>query len=62
LWEQRFSSTFRGDEFFLVDHVISGQRVLPGVAYLEMACAAVREALEATTEQELGRLHLSHVA
>ena len=45
LWEQRYSSTFTGREFFLKDHVIMGQRVLPGVAYLEMARAAVASAL-----------------
>ena len=42
--EQRFSSTFTGGEFFLADHVVNGWRVLPGVAYLEMARAAVQEA------------------
>ena len=36
----RFSSVLKGDEFYLRDHVINGQRVLPGVAYLEMARAA----------------------
>jgi acyl transferase domain-containing protein/enoyl-CoA hydratase/carnithine racemase len=41
LSEQRFSSTFTGEEFFLRDHVVNGERVLPGVAYLEMARAAV---------------------
>jgi acyl transferase domain-containing protein/acyl-CoA synthetase (AMP-forming)/AMP-acid ligase II/acyl carrier protein/ubiquinone/menaquinone biosynthesis C-methylase UbiE len=45
LSEQRYSSTFTGREFFLKDHVIMGQRVLPGVAYLEMARAAVAAAL-----------------
>jgi len=40
LSEQRFSSTFAGDEFFLADHVIQGRRILPGVAHLEMARAA----------------------
>lgn len=44
LSEQRFSSVFTGQEFFLADHVIRGQRVLPGVAYLEMARAAVVQA------------------
>ncbi|SFR08023.1 MULTISPECIES: SDR family NAD(P)-dependent oxidoreductase [unclassified Paenibacillus] len=39
--EQRFSSTFTGEEFFLKDHVVKGQKVLPGVAYLEMVRAAV---------------------
>ncbi|BBB93441.1 MAG TPA: SDR family NAD(P)-dependent oxidoreductase [Methylomusa anaerophila] len=42
--EQRFTSTFTGQEFFLADHVIKGQPVLPGVAYLEMARAAVAQA------------------
>ncbi|MEC5160165.1 MULTISPECIES: SDR family NAD(P)-dependent oxidoreductase [unclassified Janthinobacterium] len=40
LGQQRFSSVFSGDEFFLADHVVGGKRVLPGVAQLEMACAA----------------------
>ncbi|MCX2924138.1 SDR family NAD(P)-dependent oxidoreductase [Streptomyces sp. NEAU-W12] len=38
---QRFDSVFSGDEFFLRDHVVRGERVLPGVAYVEMARAAV---------------------
>ena len=42
--EQRLSSTFTGDEFFLADHVVKGQKVLPGVAYLEMAREAVKQA------------------
>ncbi len=42
--EQRFSSTFTGSEFFLADHVVQGQKVLPGVAYLEMARAAIEQA------------------
>ncbi|QYF93475.1 SDR family NAD(P)-dependent oxidoreductase [Massilia sp. PAMC28688] len=41
---QRYASTFSGDEFFLADHVLQGQRILPGVAYLEMARAAVAAA------------------
>ncbi|WP_338551792.1 SDR family NAD(P)-dependent oxidoreductase [Paenibacillus sp. KS-LC4] len=41
--EQRFSSTFTGAEFFLADHVVKGQKVLPGVAYLEMARKAVEQ-------------------
>lgn len=40
LSEQRFSSTFTGQEFFLKDHVIHGKSVLPGVAHLEIARAA----------------------
>nr|DAC82026.1 TPA_exp: polyketide synthase [Kiritimatiellota bacterium] len=48
--EQRFSSTFTGEEFFLADHVVKGQKMLPGVAYLEMARAAVEEASGFTEE------------
>ncbi|MEW6736886.1 MAG: alpha/beta fold hydrolase, partial [Acidobacteriota bacterium] len=40
--EQRFSSIFTGEEFFLADHIVQGQKVLPGVAYLEMAQIAVK--------------------
>ena len=39
--EQRFSSIFTGEEFFLADHVVKGEPVLPGAAYLEMARTAV---------------------
>ncbi|MBU9213786.1 amino acid adenylation domain-containing protein [Burkholderia gladioli] len=39
----RFTATYSGEEFFLTDHLIRGKRILPGVAYLEMArLAAVR--------------------
>jgi acyl transferase domain-containing protein/aryl carrier-like protein len=45
---QRYSSTFTGEEFFLADHQVrnghGAQKILPGVAYLEMARAAVRQA------------------
>ncbi|MDC0760182.1 SDR family NAD(P)-dependent oxidoreductase [Brevibacillus sp. AG] len=49
--EQRFSSTFTGQEFFLSDHVVKNQRILPGVAYLEMARAAAEQATAALTEE-----------
>ena len=39
--DQRFSTAFNGDEFFLADHVIQGKKVLPGAAYLEMIRAAI---------------------
>ncbi|PAY12901.1 SDR family NAD(P)-dependent oxidoreductase [Bacillus sp. 7705b] len=42
--EQRFSSSFTGKEFFLSDHVVQGQKILPGVAYLEMAREAAEKA------------------
>jgi amino acid adenylation domain-containing protein len=44
LGEQQFTSVFSGREFFLADHVVMGEKVLPGVAYLEMARAAVKQA------------------
>ena len=37
LAEQRYSTVFTGSEFFLDDHRVRGEKVLPGVAYLEMA-------------------------
>ncbi|WP_054749804.1 beta-ketoacyl synthase N-terminal-like domain-containing protein [Ruminiclostridium josui] len=40
--EQRFSTTFTGDEIFLLDHMINGQKHLPGVAHLEMVREAVK--------------------
>ena len=45
LSEQRYSSIFTGEEFFLRDHVIKGEKILPGVAYLEMARKAVEESV-----------------
>ena len=50
--EQRFTSTFTGKEFFLADHIINGQRLLPGVAYLEMARAAVEQATGTLQEEK----------
>ncbi|MDA8562037.1 SDR family NAD(P)-dependent oxidoreductase, partial [Gammaproteobacteria bacterium] len=47
--ELKYSSVFTGDEFFLKDHVVNGRKILPGVAYLEMARAA---AFEATHDSE----------
>ncbi|MED1738767.1 SDR family NAD(P)-dependent oxidoreductase [Bacillus swezeyi] len=40
----RFRSVFTGREFFLKDHVIKGQHILPGAALLEMVRAAVEKA------------------
>nr|WP_240464227.1 SDR family NAD(P)-dependent oxidoreductase [Paenibacillus apiarius] len=54
LSEQRYSSSFTGEEFFLANHVIKGKRVLPGVAYLEMAREAVQQATGSTTEERAG--------
>ncbi|MCG6893704.1 MAG: SDR family NAD(P)-dependent oxidoreductase, partial [Desulfobacteraceae bacterium] len=40
LTEQRFQTLLSGREFFLSDHVVNGEKTLPGAAYLEMARAA----------------------
>lgn len=50
LFQHGYSSTFSGEEFFLADHRVNlgergSERVLPAVAYLEMARAAVERAL-----------------
>jgi acyl transferase domain-containing protein len=46
LLAQRYSSRFDGQEFFFREHVIGGQRVLPGVAAMEMGRAAGALAME----------------
>lgn len=42
--DQRYRANFTGREFFLADHVVAGRRILPGVAYLEIAREAVSQA------------------
>ena len=57
LWEQRYISTFDGREFFLNDHRLRGDRVLPAAACLEMARAAVEQA----TRGGAGQIRLQNV-
>jgi acyl transferase domain-containing protein/acyl carrier protein len=45
LFGQKFRTRFSGDEPFLAGHVVNGQKILPGVAHLEMARAALEKAL-----------------
>ena len=45
---QRYSSFFTGDEFFLADHIVHGQKVLPGVVYLELVRAAIADATDSS--------------
>ncbi len=40
LRKQKFSSSFSGSEFFLEDHIVGGQKVLPGAVQIEMARVA----------------------
>nr|AAY32965.1 DszB [Sorangium cellulosum]CAI43933.1 DisB protein [Sorangium cellulosum] len=49
--EQRFATTFTGEEILLSDHRIRGRALLPGTAYLEMA----RVAGELSAEGRVGR-------
>lgn len=58
LFQHGYSSTFSGEEFFLADHRVNlgergSERVLPAVAYLEMARAAVERALPVRPEASL---------
>ncbi|KPA19123.1 polyketide synthase, partial [Candidatus Magnetomorum sp. HK-1] len=46
LTAQQFSTRLTGNEFFLTDHVITNQKILPGAAYLEMALAACRQSTD----------------
>jgi len=48
---QSFSKVFNGKEFYLKDHVVGDQNVLPGVAYLEMARAAGEISSEAEIKE-----------
>ncbi|MGA1867912.1 MAG: SDR family NAD(P)-dependent oxidoreductase [bacterium] len=40
LFEERFSTNLIGDEFYLENHIVGEQKILPAVAYLEIARAA----------------------
>lgn len=52
LSEQRYSSNFTGEEFFLADHIVRGQKILPEAAYLEMARVAVEMAAGGLAENK----------
>mgnify|MGYP005834515199 CR=1 FL=1 len=45
-WEQKYSTQFTGQEFFIKDHIVSGKKLLPGAAFIEMAQAACKIAGE----------------
>ncbi|MCB2360151.1 SDR family NAD(P)-dependent oxidoreductase [Clostridium estertheticum] len=59
---QYFSSIFTGQEFFLAQHLVKGKRVLPGVAYLEMARAAIELSITKPSEESLTYIQLKNVA
>ncbi|OMF27826.1 SDR family NAD(P)-dependent oxidoreductase [Paenibacillus sp. FSL H8-0259] len=58
--EQRFRTVFTGSEFFLADHIVNGQRMLPATAYLEMVRAAVAMSAGEMPEGPL-RIRLKHI-
>lgn len=45
LGKQKYTSQFTGNEFFLSEHVIHGDKILPGAAQIEMVLAAVQQSL-----------------
>ncbi|SFR72228.1 type I polyketide synthase [Anaeromicropila populeti] len=45
-FEQKFTSVFTGKEAFLADHVVNNNKILPGVAYIEMAVVSLLASLE----------------
>ncbi|MCP4130783.1 MAG: SDR family NAD(P)-dependent oxidoreductase [bacterium] len=47
--EVKFTTRLSGNEFYLRDHVVNGQKVLPGAAYIELARAAAEIAGERET-------------
>ncbi|NVO09903.1 MAG: polyketide synthase dehydratase domain-containing protein, partial [Bacteroidales bacterium] len=60
LQQQSYSSTFSGEEFFIKDYHVKiggGLKVLPIVAYLEMARVAIEKAMPATQETRILELH-----
>ena len=62
LSEQRFTSVFTGEEFFLTDHIVNGRKTLPGAAYLEMAKKAVELAAGRDIRKEGTIVRLSNIA
>ncbi|HEX8174204.1 MAG TPA: SDR family NAD(P)-dependent oxidoreductase [Pyrinomonadaceae bacterium] len=47
-----YEASITGSEFFLRDHIFTGKKLMPGVAYIEMAVASARHA----TGREITRL------
>lgn len=37
---QQFTTKLNGEEFYIKDHIINGEKIMPGVAYIEMARGA----------------------
>ncbi|SDD51938.1 polyketide synthase PksN [Paenibacillus sp. CF095] len=50
---QKFSSTWTGNEFFLNNYAILGEKLLPEAAYLEMIRAAIQESVPRVEEHTI---------
>lgn len=61
LEKQFFYSRFTGKEFFLADHKVKGNPVLPGVAYLEMAVKALEISLATRADNEGSAICLRNI-
>ncbi|WKD49181.1 beta-ketoacyl synthase N-terminal-like domain-containing protein [Microbulbifer spongiae] len=59
LQRQCYTTTLMGTEWFLTDHKVQGQSLLPGVAYLEMALNAAKHALGELADEQLLQLNQS---
>jgi acyl transferase domain-containing protein/NAD(P)-dependent dehydrogenase (short-subunit alcohol dehydrogenase family)/acyl carrier protein len=57
LSQQCYTTIFNGEEFFLNDHQVNGRKVLPAVAYLEMAREAINQALPGYDASFILELH-----
>jgi acyl transferase domain-containing protein len=57
LRQHSYSSTFSADQWLLADHQVNGQKVLPAVAYLEMAKAAIADAVPELHQSIMVTLH-----
>ncbi len=55
--EQKYRTILTGNEFFLKAHVIHGQKILPGVACLEMALAAIKASIDRKEEDTIFQLN-----
>ena len=54
---QVFVSRFTSEAFFLKDHIVKGQKIIPGVVYLEMAMEASRQSIDTSTTIGLGQVN-----
>jgi acyl transferase domain-containing protein/acyl carrier protein len=55
--EQKYRTILTGNEVFLKAHVIHGQKILPGVAYLEMALAAIKASIDCNERDAIFQLN-----